>query len=169
VSTDARKDQPGKWWLSLIYFAVIVAAAVSSALAPLTVSLLRDSAPDAVPGMIVTGSIVGATSALVWVCLRVRAVRDRLRPGAASISASAATFIAVGWTFLVVAGTHSYRESNEAFWGRLPFVLAGCTPALVVAVCALVISRSIQRDDARRAAVARLSREAASRAGRLGA
>ena len=169
MRTHAGEDQPGRWWLSLIYVAVILAAAVSAALAPLTDLLLRDSLSDSVPGIVLAVSVVGATSALVWVCLRVRAVRVRLRPGAASISASAATFIAVGWTVLAVSATHSYRDSDEAFLAGLPSTLAVCLPVLFVAVCALTVSRFIQRDDARRAAVTRGAPEVLSGAGRLGA
>ncbi|MCJ1707884.1 hypothetical protein [Microbacterium sp. VKM Ac-2923] len=159
-------DEPGRWWLSLVYIAVILVAAVGAVLAPLTVFFVG-SPTEGLPGIVATGGIVGGMSALVWVCLRAPAVRNRLRPGAVSISASAATFIAVGWTFLAVSGTHSYRDSDDAFWARLPFALAACVPVLVVAVCALTISRFIQRDDARRAAAARHSREVASGTGRL--
>jgi hypothetical protein len=161
MSTMAGGGDPRRWWLSRIYVVTILVATVSAVLAPLTVASAGGSA-ERVSGIVATAAIVGAIVAVVGVSRRVRAVRYRLRPGAVSISASAATFGGIGWTFLVVTGLHAYRESDEEFWTRLPAGLATCLPVLIVAACALTVSRFVQRDDARRTAALRHAREAVS-------
>lgn len=155
VEVDRRR-----WWVSLIYVAVVLVSAVGAALAPVT-AVFVEAAAQRVPGVSATVGIVSAMGAVVGICGRVRAVRGRLRPGAVSIAASAATFIGVGWTLLVVCGLHAYRESDDDFWARLPAGLLVCAPVLVVAACALTVSRVIQRDDDRRTAAIRHAREQA--------
>ncbi|KQR19370.1 hypothetical protein [Microbacterium sp. Leaf151] len=159
MSTRTISDAGGAWWLSLLYIAVVLALAVSAVLSLGVAPLLSASDISSVDVTRTLGGVaaVGGAPVLTWICLRVRAVRSRLRPGAASIAASATTMLAVGWTCVVVVG---YRESAEDVWGQLPVSLGICAPALVVALCALSISRPVQRDHDRRASAARRGREA---------
>lgn len=148
------KGEPGRWWLSLLYVASVLTASVAVILLhPIVdiVSFVVTSPVEAVPGIITTVAIASGMTAVVWSCLRVPSVRHRLRPGAASITASAATFVAVSWTWFVFVGQD---DGDGGLWARAPLTLAMCAPSAVVAICALVVSRAIQRDDARRAAVA---------------
>ena len=153
MTTVATRDDPGKWWLSLLYIAVVLSSGVWAVFShPIvdTVSFVTMSPSEAVPGMLTAVSLVGGTLVAVWVCLRVPAVRRRLRPGAVSIAASSATFLAVGWGWFVL---FAFAEDGD-FWSRLPFGMAACAPVLFVAIGALTISRPIQRDHDRRIASA---------------
>lgn len=153
MTTVATKDDPGKWWLSLLYIAVVLAAGVWAVLShPIVdiVSFVTTSPSEAVPGMLKAATLVGGTLVVVWVCLRVPAVRRRLRPGAASIAASSATFLAVGWGWFVL---FAFAEDGDV-WSRIPLGVAACAPVLLIAIGALTISRPIQRDHDRRIASA---------------
>lgn len=144
----------GTWWLSLLYVALIVAASVSAifSLGIASFVSLSETSPVDIARMLCAVAAAGGAPLLAAICLRGRAVRSRLRPGAVSIAASGATFLAVVWTAVVMIG---YRESPGDVWRTLPFSLGVCAPVIIVAICALTISRFIQRDDARRVAAAR--------------
>jgi len=153
VSTVTNSETEGQWSLSLLYIGVMVILSLSGIFSFGVASFAWAS--DGPPFRLAQALCiiaVGGAPLLAGVCLRVRGVRTRLRPGAVSIAASTATFLAVGWAVLVVFG---YRESADDVWRHLSLSLGICAPALIVAICALTISRFIQRDDARRTAAAR--------------
>ncbi|MDF2046599.1 hypothetical protein [Microbacterium sp. Kw_RZR3] len=154
MSIVTEHNTEGKWWLSLLYIPVILVASVSGifslGIAPFV--SWSDASPVDIARMLCVVVAAGGAPLLTVICLRVRAVRSRLRPGAVSIAASGATILAVGWTVIVVVG---YQESAGDVWRTLPFFLGVCAPVLIVAICALTISRVIQRDDAHRVAAVR--------------
>ncbi|MDF2666983.1 MAG: hypothetical protein K0R81_2833 [Microbacterium sp.] len=153
MRTVTRSEAEGLWSLSLLYISVVLALSLSGvfSLGVASFAWASDASPLGLrPTLCIIA--VGGAALLVGVCLRVRGVRARLRPGAVSIAASMATFLAVGWTVVVVVG---YRENADDVWRQLPLALGICAPALIVAISALTISRFVQRDDARRAAAAR--------------
>ena len=150
MSMTTARARRGIWLLSLLYIAVVVigvfAGVLSLGFVPF-VSFIGSAPDEAWGGLLLPALIVIGSPVLAWVCLRSRWVRSRVLAGAANLAACVAILSAVAWTSLVMFG---YAEDGENLWARLPRVFTVCSPLLLLAICALVISLSVSRDRSRR-------------------